>query len=74
MPVTSLKHRHETPWPMDQATTHFDWIGWLTSVPGIPAGWGQTPASPAPVSVVPAPAAPRPRTMARVSAVLSKAA
>ncbi|HCF25471.1 MULTISPECIES: hypothetical protein [unclassified Novosphingobium] len=59
---------------MDQATTKFDWIAWLASVPGVPAGWGETPASPAPVSVVQAQAAPRPRTTARVSADLQKAA
>jgi hypothetical protein len=59
---------------MDQATTKFDWIAWLASVPGVPAGWGAPPAGPAPVSVVQAPAAPRPRTTARVSADLQKAA
>jgi hypothetical protein len=59
---------------MDQATTKFDWIAWLASVPGVPAGWGAPPASPAPVSVVQAQAAPRSRTTARVSADLQKAA
>ncbi|MBN8499846.1 MAG: hypothetical protein J0M19_01685 [Sphingomonadales bacterium] len=26
---------------MDQAPASFDWIGWLSTVPGIPADWGQ---------------------------------
>lgn len=59
---------------MDKANASFDWIGWLTTVPGIPAGWGETPASPAPVAVVQAKAAPRLRTTARVAAELAKAA
>ncbi len=36
---------------MDKATSPFDWISWLSSIPGIPAGWGVAPANfpPAPV-------------------------
>ena len=34
---------------MDQAITQFDWISWLASIPGIPAGWGETKAAPAAV-------------------------
>ncbi len=26
---------------MDQEKPKFDWIGWLATVPGIPASWGQ---------------------------------
>lgn len=26
---------------MDKEKPKFDWIGWLASVPGIPADWGQ---------------------------------
>ncbi|MFN3516184.1 MAG: hypothetical protein ACK4YM_03375 [Novosphingobium sp.] len=40
---------------MDNAQTKFDWIAWLASVPGIPAGWGETPAQA--VTVTPAQAA-----------------
>ncbi len=29
---------------MDQTDTRFDWIGWLASIPGIPADWGIPPA------------------------------
>jgi len=29
---------------MDQTDTRFDWIGWLASIPGIPADWGNQPA------------------------------
>ena len=28
---------------MDQTDTCFDWIGWLASIPGIPADWGNHP-------------------------------
>jgi len=28
---------------MDQTDTCFDWIGWLASIPGIPADWGDQP-------------------------------
>jgi hypothetical protein len=59
---------------MDKAPESFDWIGWLTTVPGIPAGWGEPPASPAPATVVHAQAAPHPRTTAQVAADLPKAA
>lgn len=31
---------------MDQEKPKFDWIGWLATVPGIPADWGATAASP----------------------------
>ncbi len=32
---------------MDQTDTRFDWIGWLASIPGIPADWGSNePAAP----------------------------
>lgn len=34
---------------MDTAPAKFDWIGWLASIPGIPAGWGADPASSLPV-------------------------
>ncbi len=37
---------------MDKATSQFDWISWLSSIPGIPAGWGNTLASFPPASVV----------------------
>lgn len=30
---------------MDKTQPKFDWIAWLASVPGIPAGWGEAPAS-----------------------------
>lgn len=26
---------------MDTAPAPFDWIGWLATIPGIPADWGQ---------------------------------
>lgn len=26
---------------MDQTDTRFDWIGWLASIPGVPADWGK---------------------------------
>ncbi len=29
---------------MENAASQFDWIGWLASIPGIPAGWGNQPA------------------------------
>ena len=72
--VTRLKYRRESFALMDTAPAKFDWIAWLASIPGVPAGWGVALAGPAPVSMVQAQAAPRPHTMARVSAVLSKAA
>lgn len=59
---------------MDNAPASFDWIGWLATIPGVPAGWGETPGRPAPASVVPAPVAPRLRTTARVATALPKAA
>ncbi len=59
---------------MDTEPSQFDWIGWLATIPGIPAGWGEAPASPAPVSALPAPVAPRARNAARVAADLPKAA
>jgi len=34
---------------MDQEKPKFDWIGWLATVPGIPAGWGAYAASPDPL-------------------------
>jgi hypothetical protein len=34
---------------MDQEKPKFDWIGWLATVPGIPAGWGAAAASLAPL-------------------------
>lgn len=37
---------------MENATSQFDWISWLSSIPGIPAGWGDTLASFPPASVV----------------------
>lgn len=37
---------------MDKATSPFDWIGWLSSIPGIPAGWGEAPAGTSPVTAV----------------------
>ncbi|MGE8141639.1 hypothetical protein ACQKOE_06660 [Novosphingobium sp. NPDC080210] len=37
---------------MDKATTQFDWIGWLSTVPGIPAGWGEAPAGTSPATAV----------------------
>lgn len=37
---------------MDKATTQFDWIGWLSSIPGIPAGWGEAPAQTSPATAV----------------------
>ncbi len=39
--VTALKHRCANAGGMDQAPASFDWIGWLSTVPGIPADWGQ---------------------------------
>lgn len=30
---------------MDTKQPTFDWIAWLASVPGIPAGWGEAPAA-----------------------------
>ncbi|MBN8484662.1 MAG: hypothetical protein J0L50_07765 [Sphingomonadales bacterium] len=38
---------------MDNAQPKFDWIAWLASVPGIPAGWGETPAQAATVVDLP---------------------
>ena len=28
---------------MDKQTASFDWIAWFTTIPGIPAGWGNSP-------------------------------
>ena len=28
---------------MENAPAKFDWISWLASIPGIPAGWGEAP-------------------------------
>jgi hypothetical protein len=28
---------------MENAPPKFDWIDWLASIPGIPAGWGLAP-------------------------------
>lgn len=62
--VTSLKHARESFALMDKAPAKFDWIGWLSTVPGIPAGWGKSPAD-LPVTAVSAPTPPRARTAAR---------
>jgi hypothetical protein len=47
---------------MDQEKPKFDWIGWLATVPGIPAGWGAFAASPdlLPPAAEALPLAPRP--------------
>ena len=37
---------------MDKATSQFDWISWLSSIPGIPAGWGEAPAETSPATAV----------------------
>jgi hypothetical protein len=29
---------------MDKQQTKFDWNAWYASIPGIPAGWGESPA------------------------------
>lgn len=28
---------------MESESPQFDWVGWLTSIPGIPTGWGEAP-------------------------------
>lgn len=33
---------------MDKQQTKFDWNAWYASIPGIPAGWGESPAVTAP--------------------------
>lgn len=38
---------------MENAQPTFDWIAWLASVPGIPAGWGEAPAELATVMTLP---------------------
>jgi hypothetical protein len=30
---------------MDKQQTKFDWNAWYASIPGIPAGWGESPAA-----------------------------
>ena len=52
---------------MDKAPTQFDWIGWLATIPGIPAGWGAPPADPAPATAADATGALPPPTAARVA-------
>jgi len=59
---------------MDTAPAQFDWIGWLATIPGVPAGWGEAPANPAPVSAMPAPVASRAGSAARFAADLPRAA
>ncbi|MBA4161212.1 MAG: hypothetical protein C0515_03840 [Novosphingobium sp.] len=31
---------------MDTQQATFDWIAWYASIPGVPAGWGASPAVP----------------------------
>jgi hypothetical protein len=53
---------------MDTAPTKFDWISWLSSIPGIPVGWDQS-LDRAPAETAAAVAAPIPlRTTARIAA------
>lgn len=37
---------------MDSTSTRFDWVGWYTTIPGIPAGWGDAPAATGPAPAV----------------------
>jgi hypothetical protein len=37
---------------MENAPAKFDWISWLASIPGIPAGWADAPIMPTADSVV----------------------
>ena len=43
--VTHLKQSRAITCRMDTAPAPFDWIGWLATIPGIPANWGQTAAT-----------------------------
>ncbi|MFM5924936.1 MAG: hypothetical protein ACKOPG_12210 [Novosphingobium sp.] len=53
---------------MEHEPAKFDWIGWLSSIPGIPAGWGDAPAesASAPVATIPIP----PKAAARTADIL----
>ncbi|MFM5955033.1 MAG: hypothetical protein ACKOPE_12135 [Novosphingobium sp.] len=51
---------------MEHEPAKFDWIGWLSSIPGIPAGWGNAPAEPASVATISVP----PRAAARTADLL----